>query len=147
MSDVILSVRNIHKRYGENEVLCGIDIDVVEGEVVCILGPSGSGKSTLLRTVNHLEHPDAGGARPPLDDAGLPAWGLQLEITESSLMKDAETAVAMLRAFKNMGYALPLMTSVPAIRRWPISSGFQSMSSRLTSLSFAACVMTKKMPQ
>jgi polar amino acid transport system ATP-binding protein len=50
----------LHKSFGENHVLRGIDLDVARGEVVCILGPSGSGKSTLLRCVNLLETPTAG---------------------------------------------------------------------------------------
>ncbi|CAB4924464.1 unannotated protein [freshwater metagenome] len=45
----------VHKRFGLNEVLKGIDMTVGRGEVVCLLGPSGSGKSTLLRCINHLE--------------------------------------------------------------------------------------------
>ena len=50
----------IHKAFGTNEVLKGVDLEVARGEVVCVLGPSGSGKSTLLRCVNHLEQPDYG---------------------------------------------------------------------------------------
>ncbi|MCP4327904.1 MAG: amino acid ABC transporter permease/ATP-binding protein [Alphaproteobacteria bacterium] len=51
---------NVHKSYGKNHVLRGIDMTVGRGEVVTIMGPSGSGKSTLLRLVNHLEHVDDG---------------------------------------------------------------------------------------
>lgn len=50
----------VHKSFGRNEVLKGIDFSVYDGEVVCILGPSGSGKSTLLRCINYLEQYDAG---------------------------------------------------------------------------------------
>ncbi len=50
----------IRKRFGNHEVLKGINLDVSYGEVLCILGPSGSGKSTLLRCINHLEVPDGG---------------------------------------------------------------------------------------
>jgi polar amino acid transport system ATP-binding protein len=50
----------IHKRFGNLEVLKGINLDVAKGEVVCVLGPSGSGKSTLLRCVNLLEPPEQG---------------------------------------------------------------------------------------
>ena len=55
-----IEVRALHKYYGENEVLKGIDFHVDRGQVVCVIGPSGSGKSTLLRCVNRLEEPTSG---------------------------------------------------------------------------------------
>lgn len=58
--DVIVRIKDLHKSYGELEVLRGIDIDVHRGEVVVVLGPSGSGKSTMLRCVNLLEKPTSG---------------------------------------------------------------------------------------
>ena len=55
MSETILSIKNLHKSFGSNQVLKGIDLDIKKGEVVVIIGPSGSGKSTLLRSMNLLE--------------------------------------------------------------------------------------------
>ncbi len=55
-----IDVRDLHKYFGENEVLKGIDFHVGHGDVVCVIGPSGSGKSTLLRCVNRLEEPNGG---------------------------------------------------------------------------------------
>ncbi|HET8717325.1 MAG TPA: amino acid ABC transporter ATP-binding protein [Nocardioidaceae bacterium] len=55
-----IEVRELHKYFGENEVLKGIDFSVDSGQVVCVIGPSGSGKSTLLRCVNRLEEPTSG---------------------------------------------------------------------------------------
>ncbi|WXB76649.1 amino acid ABC transporter ATP-binding protein [Janibacter alittae] len=55
-----IAVRDLHKSFGKNEVLTGIDFHVDQGEVVCVIGPSGSGKSTLLRCVNRLEEPTSG---------------------------------------------------------------------------------------
>ncbi|MDX6589420.1 MAG: polar amino acid transport system ATP-binding protein [Solirubrobacterales bacterium] len=60
MAEAMVRLEGIHKRFGDLEVLKGIDLDVAKGEVVCILGPSGSGKSTLLRCVNLLEPPEQG---------------------------------------------------------------------------------------
>jgi polar amino acid transport system ATP-binding protein len=56
----MLSLRGVCKRFGDLEVLRGVDLEVKKGEVVCVLGPSGSGKSTLLRCVNLLEPPEEG---------------------------------------------------------------------------------------
>lgn len=55
-----VSVKNLHKSFDHLDVLCGIDMEVQEGEVVCMIGPSGSGKSTFLRCLNMLEEPTDG---------------------------------------------------------------------------------------
>ncbi|WTS97519.1 amino acid ABC transporter ATP-binding protein [Streptomyces sp. NBC_00096] len=55
-----IEIRGLHKSFGANHVLRGIDLEIARGEVVCVIGPSGSGKSTLLRCVNLLEEPSGG---------------------------------------------------------------------------------------
>ncbi|ONI72163.1 ABC transporter [Kribbella sp. ALI-6-A] len=59
-SSPVVQIKNLHKSFGSNHVLRGIDFTVDQGEVVCVIGPSGSGKSTLLRCVNLLEMPQEG---------------------------------------------------------------------------------------
>jgi polar amino acid transport system ATP-binding protein len=56
----VVEIQNLHKSFGDNHVLRGIDFAVEQREVVCVIGPSGSGKSTLLRCVNLLEQPSEG---------------------------------------------------------------------------------------
>jgi polar amino acid transport system ATP-binding protein len=60
MEKAIIQLEDIHKAYGDEEVLKGISMEVMEGEVVVLVGPSGTGKSTLLRCVNQLTVPDKG---------------------------------------------------------------------------------------
>ena len=60
MSEIKLVAEQVHKSFGDNHVLKGIDFEVKRGEVSCLLGPSGSGKSTFLRCINHLETIDSG---------------------------------------------------------------------------------------
>lgn len=55
-----IQVQDLHKSYGDNEVLKGISLNVKPNEVVCMIGPSGSGKSTFLRCLNKLEEPNRG---------------------------------------------------------------------------------------
>ncbi|HLS40702.1 MAG TPA: amino acid ABC transporter ATP-binding protein [Ornithinicoccus sp.] len=59
-TDVVVRARDVHKSFGDLEVLKGISMEVHRGEVIVILGPSGSGKSTFLRCINNLETMDSG---------------------------------------------------------------------------------------
>lgn len=56
----MIKIENLHKSYGDNDVLKGINLQIEEGEVIAIIGPSGSGKSTFLRSLNFLEQPQKG---------------------------------------------------------------------------------------
>lgn len=65
----MIKLQNIHKSFGKNEVLKGVDIDVHKGDIISILGPSGSGKTTLLRCINFLDKASAGTVT--IDDLSL----------------------------------------------------------------------------
>ena len=58
--EYMVKLENIHKSFGENHILKGVDLNIKKGEVIVILGPSGSGKTTLLRTINFLDPADEG---------------------------------------------------------------------------------------
>jgi polar amino acid transport system ATP-binding protein len=60
MTEPMVKAEGVYKRFARQDVLKGITLEVLSGEVMCLLGPSGSGKSTFLRCINHLEKIDAG---------------------------------------------------------------------------------------
>jgi polar amino acid transport system ATP-binding protein len=80
----MVEAEGIHKYFGHNHVLRGIDLTVRKGEVVVIVGPSGGGKSTFLRTINHLDVPDRGNIR--IDGAPL---GYRAGTTDRVAVSDA----------------------------------------------------------
>jgi polar amino acid transport system ATP-binding protein len=83
----IVSVQGLRKRYGDNEVLKGIDLDVQPGEVIAIIGKSGSGKSTLLRCVNGLEQ---------FQQGTLTVQGQALEYGNAKAMRTLRQHVGMI---------------------------------------------------
>jgi len=79
----IVSIHDVHKSFGDLEVLKGVSFDVMKGEVICIIGPSGSGKSTLIRCVNALNTIDAGSitvAGLEVNDPGLDKLALRRKV-------------------------------------------------------------------
>src|ERR687892_242988 len=71
-----LELLDVHKRYGDNEVLTGIDLAVEEHQVVCLIGASGSGKSTLLRCINALE---------PIQDGAIYLDGVEVSAPDTDV--------------------------------------------------------------
>jgi polar amino acid transport system ATP-binding protein len=110
----IVRLRGIHKRFGELEVLKGIDMDVGKGEVVVIFGRSGSGKSTLLRCVNFLEDPTAG----TVEVAGI-------ELTGGHRTRRKRDAIRKLRGHVGMVFQqfnlFPHMTVIENVIEGPVT--------------------------
>ncbi|WP_194421720.1 amino acid ABC transporter ATP-binding protein [Microbacterium abyssi] len=86
----LLAARGLHKSFGANEVLKGLDLTVHRGEVVVLIGPSGSGKTTVLRSLNGLETPDAGTLAiqggPDIDFATRPTKSTRFALRDRSAM-------------------------------------------------------------
>src|SRR4051794_9961113 len=104
--DRMIEVHDLHKHFGQQEVLKGINLDVSAGKVVCVIGASGSGKSTLLRCINHLERPDAGYVRVAGQFVGYRLHGERLhELPEHELCA-ARASIGMVfqrfNLFQNM---------------------------------------------
>jgi polar amino acid transport system ATP-binding protein len=86
---------DVHKRYGDVEVLKGVDLEVNTGKVVCIIGASGAGKSTFLRCINHLEHPDQGWVLVDGQLVGLEKIGRRLHETSERHLCAARASIGM----------------------------------------------------
>ncbi|AUX61948.1 amino acid ABC transporter ATP-binding protein [Simonsiella muelleri] len=77
----MIKIKNIHKKFGDNIILRGIDLNIAKGQVVVILGPSGSGKTTFLRCLNVLELPEQGAIE-------FEKSGLQIDFSKKLSKKD-----------------------------------------------------------
>lgn len=117
MSDVLIEARNVHKKFGSNEVLKGIDLDVKSGEVIVILGPSGSGKSTFLRCINHLETMDQGHILVAGEQVGYVQKNGQLHKASSRQLAHQREKIAMVFQQFNL---YPHMTVLENIIEAPV---------------------------
>jgi polar amino acid transport system ATP-binding protein len=120
---VVVSARDVEKRFGRLEVLKGVTLEVRRGETVCIIGPSGSGKSTFLRCINHLERIDGG---------RIEVNGHLIGYREQNgkLVEDSERSIAKQRAEIGMVFQrfnlFPHMTALENVIEAPIRvRGFQ----------------------
>jgi polar amino acid transport system ATP-binding protein len=97
MATHILEIRNLHKRYGEVEVLKGVDCSMQQGDVVCVIGSSGSGKTTMLRCINMLEEFQGGTISLDGEEIGYHVEG-------TTRRRKSEKEVARQRALTGMAF-------------------------------------------
>jgi polar amino acid transport system ATP-binding protein len=116
MADPVVRVEDIHKSFGNLEVLKGISMDVNQGQVFVLLGPSGSGKSTLLRTINHLEKIDAGRIWVDGELVGYRERGDRLHELRDSEIVDSRAKIGMVFQHFNL---FPHMTAVDNVALAP----------------------------
>ncbi|OZI23906.1 amino acid ABC transporter ATP-binding protein [Bordetella genomosp. 9] len=83
----LVDIRGLHKRFGDNEVLKGVDLQVARSEVICIIGKSGSGKSTLLRCINGLES---------FDQGRIVVGGQAVQTTDAAALRELRQKVGMI---------------------------------------------------
>ncbi len=95
----LVDIRRLHKRFGQNDVLKGVDMQVARGEVVCIIGRSGSGKSTLLRCINGLE---------AFDQGEIVVGGQRVETADAAALRELRQKVGMIFQHFNL---FPSMTA------------------------------------
>jgi polar amino acid transport system ATP-binding protein len=115
----VIEVRNLHKRFGDNTVLRGIDVSVASQEVVVVIGPSGSGKSTFLRCLNLLEHPEEG---------NIEILGTSL-LSKATRINEVRTEVGMVfqsfNLFPHMTVLENIMLAPIRVRKWDKARAFQ----------------------
>ncbi|GAB1578344.1 amino acid ABC transporter ATP-binding protein [Bordetella petrii] len=111
-STPLVSIRGLHKRFGANEVLKGIDLQVARSEVVCIIGKSGSGKSTLLRCINGLE---------TFDQGEIAVGGQRVETADNAALRELRQKVGMIfqqfNLFPSMTAGENIMLAPHLVRR------------------------------
>ncbi|OJY40674.1 MULTISPECIES: amino acid ABC transporter ATP-binding protein [unclassified Pseudonocardia] len=121
MTEPMVEALDIYKSFGSVEVLRGINLTVMPGEVACVIGPSGSGKSTFLRCVNHLETIDAGRMRVEGDLIGYRESGGKLyELRESEVAhqrRDIGMVFQRFNLFPHMTAAENVMEAPRTVRR------------------------------
>jgi polar amino acid transport system ATP-binding protein len=97
VTDTLLEIRDLHKRYGTVEVLKGVDFSMQRGEVISVIGSSGSGKTTMLRCINMLEEFQAGSIRIDGQEIGY-------EMTAGVRRRKKEKEIARQRALTGMAF-------------------------------------------
>ncbi len=118
MTVPMVEASDIHKSFGRVEVLRGIDLTVMPGEVACVIGPSGSGKSTFLRCINHLERIDAGRMRVDGDLIGYRERGGKLyEMRESEVAMQRRDIGMVFQCFN----LFPHMTAAENVMEAPLT--------------------------
>jgi polar amino acid transport system ATP-binding protein len=123
MSTPMVSAEGVHKRFGRQEVLKGITLEVAAGEVMCLLGPSGSGKSTFLRCINHLEKINAGRLSVDGELVGYRQLGDKLHELRESEIARKRSEIGMVFQHFNL---FPHMTALENVTCAPIRVKRQS---------------------
>jgi polar amino acid transport system ATP-binding protein len=117
MSDLMVKAHGVRKHFGPLRVLKGIDLDVGQKEVVCLIGPSGSGKSTFLRCVNHLEKIDGGRLYVDGELVGYRSEGGKVyELRESEVARKRAEIGMVFQRFN----LFPHMTALKNVTEGPI---------------------------
>lgn len=119
----MIFARGVRKSFGSTEVLKGVDLDVPEGSVTCIIGPSGSGKSTFLRCMNHLENLSGGVILIDADFVGYDLIGDRLYELKDNLICQRRAEIGMLfqsfNLFSHMTVMENLIEAPIRVRKTP----------------------------
>jgi polar amino acid transport system ATP-binding protein len=127
-SNFMIEAIAVHKQFGSNQVLKGIDLSVEKGQVLCLLGPSGSGKSTFLRCINHLEVLNAGRIYVDGELMGFTEHGDKLhEMKPSSIAKQRSKIGMVFQRFN----LFPHLTAIENVIEAPVGVNKKSKTESL----------------
>jgi polar amino acid transport system ATP-binding protein len=121
----MVQAEGVHKRFGRNEVLKGITLEVQRGQVMCLLGPSGSGKSTFLRCINHLEKINSGRLSVDGELVGYRESGGKLHELHENVVARKRSEIGMVFQQFNL---FPHMTALENVTLAPVLVGKVSRS-------------------
>ena len=108
----VVAIRDLHKSFGDLEVLKGISFSAREGEVVSLIGSSGSGKSTLLRCINMLEVPDSGSVSIDGEEIRLRGTGQRRQIADENQIRRIRSELGMVFQSFNLWAHLTILENV-----------------------------------
>jgi polar amino acid transport system ATP-binding protein len=145
MSHPVIRITGLNKRFGDNHVLRGIDLDVQRGERIAILGSSGSGKSTLLRCLNFMEMPSAGTIEldgRPIGKPGRSAGGKEPQtVYSASELSDVRRRVGMVfqqfNLFPHMTALDNVMEGLITVLRMPAAAAREKSMAQLDKVGMA----------
>jgi histidine transport system ATP-binding protein len=107
-----LTIDDLHKRYGDNEVLKGVSLKARKGDVICLIGASGSGKSTFLRCINFLETPNAGAMTLDGRPIAMKATAHGLHVADPAELQRLRTRLAMVFQHFNLWSHMTVLDNI-----------------------------------
>ena len=140
MTQPLLQVNGLRKRFGADEVLRGIDLDVMPGDRIAILGASGSGKSTLLRCLNFMERPDAGTVALAGQPIGQATGGSQRRYDEAELTRVRQRVGMVFQQFNLFPHMTVLgnvMEGLRTVKRLPEAAARDKAQAELARVGLA----------
>ena len=133
----MVKVINVYKRFGNNEVLKGINLEVLRGKILVIIGPSGSGKSTLLRAINHLETVDDGEIWIEDVQVNLPLKGRKFEKHINRIRQDLGMVFQHFNLFPHMTVMENITMAPMLLKKTPRSEAEASARQLLAKVDLA----------
>ncbi|WPH14058.1 amino acid ABC transporter ATP-binding protein [Variovorax paradoxus] len=137
----VLRIQALHKRYGSHHVLRGIDLDVLPGDRIAIIGASGSGKSTLLRCLNFMEMPSAGQVVLKGRAVGSPAAGSDVRRYSESELSEVRKQVGMVfqqfNLFPHMTVLQNVMEGLVTVKRLPAAQARERAMAQIAKVGLA----------